>query len=86
MSEIRQQQTTVICLYRRSDGYASWVARMYQQCIQRRKSVIYNPGQMVEITTDVPPAGFQSQPTPGDMQRASIESTDLPTLRYGDRV
>ena len=35
---------------------------------------------MVEITTEVPPAGYQSQPTPGDMQRASIESTDVPTL------
>jgi hypothetical protein len=37
-------------------------------------------GQMVEITTELPPGGYQSQPTPGDMQRASIESTDVPNL------
>jgi hypothetical protein len=37
-------------------------------------------GQMVEITTEVPPGGYQSQPTPGDAQRASIESTDVPNL------
>jgi hypothetical protein len=42
--------------------------------------VTLNPGQMVEITTEMPPAGFQSQPTSGDMQRASMESTDVPTL------
>jgi len=42
--------------------------------------VTLNPGQMVEITSAVPPAGFQSQPTPGDMQRASMESTDVPTM------
>jgi hypothetical protein len=37
-------------------------------------------GQMVEITTAVPPGGYQSQPTPGDAQRASMESTDVPNL------
>jgi hypothetical protein len=37
-------------------------------------------GQMVEITTEIPPGGFQSQPTPGDMQRASMDSTDVPDL------
>jgi hypothetical protein len=42
--------------------------------------VTLNAGQMVEITTEAPPAGYQSQPTPGDMQRASIESTDVPNL------
>ena len=37
-------------------------------------------GQMAQITTEVPPGGYQSQPTPGDVQRASIESTDVPNL------
>jgi len=37
-------------------------------------------GQMVEITTEVFPGGYQSQPTPGDVQRASMESTDVPNL------
>ena len=35
---------------------------------------------MVEITTEMPPGGYQSQPTPGDLQRASIDSTDVPDL------
>lgn len=37
-------------------------------------------GQMVEVTTEIPPAGFQSQPTPGDLQRASISSTEVPDV------
>lgn len=43
-------------------------------------AVTLTAGQMVEITTEVPPAGFHSQPTPGDMQRASMSSTDVPDL------
>ena len=35
---------------------------------------------MVEVTTEVPPGGYQSQPTPGDVQRASIDSTNVPDL------
>lgn len=42
--------------------------------------VTLTAGQMVEITTEVPPAGFQSQPTPGDLQRASMDSTNVPDL------
>ncbi len=37
-------------------------------------------GQMVEITTEVPPGGYQPRPTPNDLQRASIDSTDVPAL------
>lgn len=43
-------------------------------------AVTLTAGQMVEITTEVPPGGYQSQPTPGDLQRASISSTDVPDL------
>ncbi len=42
--------------------------------------VTLTAGQMVEITTEVPPGGYQSQPTPGDLQRASLSSTDVPHL------
>jgi hypothetical protein len=42
--------------------------------------VTLTAGQMVEITTAVPPGGYHSQPTPGDMQRASMESTEVPNL------
>jgi hypothetical protein len=34
-------------------------------------------GQMVVIGLDVPPAGWTSQPTPLDMQRASMEATNV---------
>jgi uncharacterized protein YjdB len=37
-------------------------------------------GQMVEITTEVPPGGYQPQTTPSDVQRASMDSTDVPDL------
>jgi hypothetical protein len=43
-------------------------------------SVNLTAGQMVEITTEIPPGGYQPQPTPGDVQRASMESTDVPDL------
>jgi FecR protein len=42
--------------------------------------VTLNAGQMVEITSEVPPGGFHSQPTPGDVQRASMSSTEVPDL------
>ena len=43
-------------------------------------AVTLTAGQMVEITSEIPPGGYQSQPTPGDVQRASISSTDVPDL------
>jgi FecR protein len=43
-------------------------------------SLTLTAGQMVEITTEIPPGGYHSQPTPGDVQRASMESTDVPNL------
>src|SRR5206468_9264399 len=42
--------------------------------------VTLTPGQMVEVTTELPPGGYQSQPTQSDLQRASIDSTDVPDL------
>jgi len=43
-------------------------------------AVTLTAGQMVEITSEIPPGGYQSQPTPADVQRASISSTDVPDL------
>lgn len=37
-------------------------------------------GQMVEVTTEVPPGGFQAQSTPPEVQHATISSTDVPDL------
>ena len=43
-------------------------------------AVTLTAGQMVEITNEVPPGGYQSQPTPRDVQNASMGSTDVPDV------
>jgi hypothetical protein len=43
-------------------------------------SITVAAGQMVEITTEVPPAGYQAQTTPPDLQRASMEATEVPDM------
>jgi FecR protein len=40
--------------------------------------VTVNAGQMVVINSAIPPAGFEPQNTPPDVQRASIEDTSVP--------
>lgn len=40
--------------------------------------VMVNAGQMVVISSAIPPAGFEPQSTPPDEQRASIEDTSIP--------
>jgi len=40
--------------------------------------VTVNAGQMVVISSVIPPAGFAPQSTPPDVQRASIEETTVP--------
>lgn len=42
-------------------------------------SITLNPGQMVVITSVVPPEGFKSAETPPDTQQASLLSTSLST-------
>ena len=39
-------------------------------------SITVAAGQMVEITTDIPPAGFKSSQTPPATQQASLLATD----------
>jgi hypothetical protein len=36
-------------------------------------------GQMVVVTSDIPPSGFQTSNTPPDVLQASISSTDVPS-------
>ena len=43
-------------------------------------AVTLTAGQMVEITTEVPPGGYQAQSTPRDVQNASMGSTDVPEM------
>jgi ferric-dicitrate binding protein FerR (iron transport regulator) len=42
--------------------------------------VTLTAGQMVEITSEVPPGGYQAQSTPHDVQNASMGSTDVPDV------
>ncbi len=40
--------------------------------------IMVNAGQMVVISSEIPPGGFQPQTTPADVQRASAEDTSVP--------
>lgn len=42
-------------------------------------AIAVGAGQMVVITSDIPPAGFQTSTTPPDVLQTSIASTDIPT-------
>jgi len=55
-----------------------------------QNQVLVNAGQMVVISSEIPPAGFQPQSTPPDVQRASAEDTSvsdtLPPVRHAHLV
>ena len=40
-------------------------------------AITLNPGQMVEITNEPPPSGYQSQATPQGVQQASMSETNV---------
>jgi FecR protein len=42
-------------------------------------AIAVSAGQMVVITSEVPPSGFQTSSTPPDVLQTSLSSTDLPT-------
>lgn len=43
-------------------------------------SLMVLAGQMVEILSELPPGGYAVQSAPADVQRASMESTDVPDV------
>ncbi|MBZ5654570.1 MAG: FecR family protein [Acidobacteriia bacterium] len=43
-----------------------------------QNQILVSAGQMVVISSEIPPAGFEPQSTPADVQRASIEETSVP--------
>jgi hypothetical protein len=53
------------------------------QATAASNSIAVAAGQMVEITSDVPPAGFQTSNTPPDVLQASLSSTDIPVETGG---
>ena len=52
--------------------------------------IMVNAGQMVVISSEIPPTGFQPQSTPPDVQRASAEDTSVsdapPPVRHAHLV
>jgi FecR protein len=42
-------------------------------------AIAVGAGQMVVITSEIPPSGFQTSSTPPDVLQTSLSSTDLPT-------
>lgn len=85
-----QNKTTVICYKGKvtvTPGANAKVTQNSGQSDAATNSIIVAAGQMVEITNDIPPAGFKSSQTPADTQQASLLSTDvsdtLPVAHHG---
>ena len=72
-------KTTVICYTGKV-----WVAPIGNAKVVKnsgestQNQVQVSAGQMVVISSEIPPAGFEPQSTPPDVQRASIEDTSVP--------
>jgi ferric-dicitrate binding protein FerR (iron transport regulator) len=72
-------QTTVICYTGKV-----WVAPIGNAKVVKnsgdssQNQIEVSAGQMVVISSEIPPAGFQPQSAPPDVQRASIEDTSVP--------
>ena len=73
-------RTTVICYTGKV-----WVTPSGNAKIMRNSghadsngSITVSAGQMVVISTEVPPAGYQSSDTPAEIARASMNDTDVP--------
>jgi hypothetical protein len=78
--EYGNNKTTVICYTGTVTVTPLGGAHASNNASNAGNIVTLTAGQMVEITTEVPPGGYQSQPTPSDLQRASIDSTEVPDL------
>lgn len=82
-------KTTVIC-YKGQVAVTplgnAKVASNSGQASAASNSVTVSAGQMVEITSEIPPAGFQTSNTPPDVLQASLSSTDIPAGAGGSVV
>ena len=78
--EYGNNKTTVVCY----TGVVSVTplngAQALNNTSNAANAVTLTAGQMVEIANEVPPGGYQSQPTPRDVQNASMGSTDVPDV------
>jgi ferric-dicitrate binding protein FerR (iron transport regulator) len=75
-------QTTVICYTGKV-----WVAPIGNAKIVKnsgestQNQIQVSAGQMVVISSEIPPAGFEPQATPPEVQRSSIDETTVPDPR-----
>ncbi len=85
-------KTTVICYTGRVSVTPIGNAQITQNSGKANavsNAVVLEAGQMVEITSDVPPAGFQPRDTPSDLRQASLLATDVeapPTIHHSHIV
>ncbi len=78
--EYSGNKTTVICYTGVVSVTPLGGAHATNNSSNASNAVTLTAGQMVEITSEIPPGGYQSQATPSDVQRASMSSTDVPDL------
>jgi hypothetical protein len=86
-------KTTVICYTGRVSVTPIGNAQVTQNSGKANSvsnAVVLEAGQMVEITSDVPPAGFQPRETPTNVREASLLATDVsetsPPVHHGQIV
>ena len=80
-----QDKTTVICYKGKvtvTPGANAKVTHNSGQSDTATNSITVAAGQMVEITNDIPPAGFKSSQTPPDTQQASLLATDVSDTNF----
>jgi len=80
-------KTTVICYTGKVSVTPIGNAKIVKKSGESTQDqIMVNAGQMVVISSEIPPAGFQPQSTPADVQRASAEETSvsdtLPPVRH----
>ena len=72
-------KTTVICYTGKVSVTPIGNAKVVKNSGQSTQDqILVSAGQMVVISSEIPPAGFEPQSTPPEVQRASIEDTSVP--------
>lgn len=72
-------KTTVICYTGKVSVSPIGNAKVVKNSGQSTEDqLLVSAGQMVVISSEIPPAGFESQSTPPDVQRASMQDTNVP--------
>jgi hypothetical protein len=85
--EFSDNKTTVICYSGQVMVTPQGSAHSSQQDSSQPSgpaaTVAVLAGQMVEVTSEIPPGGYMARPTSADLQQASIETTNIPDAAVG---